>query len=127
MNPSLKLLYSLFIHLPTYLPPYRLVSLFGLVQLSDAASAVVTQGLGLGLGQGQGLGNGLSGTSLCLSADSMTIVLQMLVRGQRQRLDNSRSSNGNGNGDDGSSDYRLVVDLFDLYLKQYNQLQHHLL
>ena len=86
---------------------YRLVSLFGLVQHSDAAAAVVTQGLGLGQRQGPG-------TSPCLSANSMAIVLQMLVRGQ------SQSSNSSG---DGNSDYRLVIDLFDLYLKQHNQLQ----
>ena len=87
------------------------MSIFGLVQNSDAAAAVVTQGLGLGQRQG-GLG-----ASPCLSADSMAIVLQMLVRGQRQGQSSSSS------GSDGNSDYRLVIDLFDLYLKQHNQLQ----
>ena len=87
------------------------MSLFGLVQHSNAAAAVVTQGLRLG----QGLG---SVTSPCLSADSMAIVLQMLVRGQGQ----NQGSSGSG-GSDGNSDCRLVIDLFDLYLKQHNQLQ----
>ena len=108
-----------------YLPcHYRLVSLFGLIQHSDAAAAVVTQALGQGLGSGA-----VAGPSL--SADSMAIVLQMLVRGQGQDHGQSQgqgqsNSSGGSIGVDVNSDYRLVIDLFDLYLKQHNQLQQQL-
>ena len=52
----------------------------------------------------------------------MAIVLQMLVRGQDQDQGEGQGL-GQGQGSSSGGDYRLVVDLFELYLQQHHHHQ----